>query len=61
MAVTIWATNRRPTAVAVLLLDQGWRLMSVGVVVVLRVLMECPFGGRRRVRDSNGVRLRCYG
>ena len=64
MAVTIWAMNRMPTLIATPLLDLGWRSLDdaagVGVVVVLMVLIGCPFGAPKECRDSNGVRLSLY-
>jgi len=47
MAVTIWTTNRTPTVVAipVLLVDVGFCLRNIRAVVVLRVVIACPFDG----------------
>src|SRR6476619_1517260 len=41
MAVTIWTTNRMPTAVAILLLGIGSKVRDVGALVAMRVVMAC--------------------
>jgi hypothetical protein len=42
MAVTIWRTNKIPTAVATLLADIECLLRDVRAVVVVMVVMACP-------------------
>jgi hypothetical protein len=42
MAVTIWTTNRIPTAVATLLRDLGRLSLDIWADVVLMVVMTCP-------------------
>ena len=50
MAVTIWTTNRMPTAVAILRAGIGSMVRDVGALVALKVVMACLSD---RTRDAD--------